>query len=147
MPARYSRTLPDDPASTWSFAPAPDVVVVNLGTNDFAGGDPGAPFVDAYTDFAAAIRGRYPSAWILIASSPMIGDSWPEGAMHRTIANGYLADVVARRREAGDARIATMDVAEQLASDGYGCDYHPNEITARKMADVAVAKIREVTGW
>jgi hypothetical protein len=55
--------------------------------------------------------------------------------------------VVARRREAGDARIATMDVAEQLASDGYGCDYHPNEITARKMADVAVAKIREVTGW
>ena len=77
----------------------------------------------------------------------VIGDGWPEGAMHRTIASGYLAEVVARRRDAGDARIATMGVAEQLASDGYGCDYHPNEITARKMADVAVAKIREVTGW
>ena len=44
-------------------------------------------------------------------------------------------------------RVGFVDLAAQLASDGYGCDYHPSEITARKMADVTAAKIREVTGW
>jgi len=147
MPARYTRTLAEDATSVWSFARAPDVVVIDLGTNDFAGGDPGQPFVDAYVDFAAAIRGHYADAWILIAHSPMLSDTYPEGAMHRTLARQHLEAVIAARQAAGDARIAYVDVAEQLAGDGYGCDYHPNQVTARKMADVLVARIRELAGW
>jgi len=36
---------------------------------------------------------------------------------------------------------------EQLDADGYGCDYHPNEVTAHKMADAVAAAIRPLTGW
>ena len=42
MPELFLRTLPDDPTSTWSFdGPAPDAVVIALGTNDYEPGIPG----------------------------------------------------------------------------------------------------------
>jgi lysophospholipase L1-like esterase len=137
MPVRFERTFADDPGNAWDFGWTPQVVVVNLGTNDFAGGDPGQAYVDAYVSFVAAIRAHYPDAWILIAHSPMIDGK------NRAVLRGHLDAVVASSGE----KVAFVDIAAQLASDGYGCDYHPNEITARKMADVTTAKIREVTGW
>ena len=49
MPVRFRRILADDPTSVWGFrGPAPDAVVVHLGANDFAKGDPGAVFEQAY---------------------------------------------------------------------------------------------------
>ncbi len=48
MPVLFELTLADDPTSTWGFStPPPDVVVINLGTNDFAQGDPGMAFQQA----------------------------------------------------------------------------------------------------
>ena len=41
MPERYERTLADDAASLGLARYTPDVVVIDLGTNDFATGDPG----------------------------------------------------------------------------------------------------------
>jgi lysophospholipase L1-like esterase len=137
MPVRFERTFADDPGTAWDFAWTPQVVVVNLGTNDFAGGDPGQAYTDAYVSFVAGLRAHYPDAWILIAHSPMI-----DGA-NRDLLRARLDAVVA----ASGTKVGFVDIAAQLASDGYGCDYHPNEITARKMADVTAAKIREVTGW
>ena len=140
----FERTFADDPSSTWDFSTTPDVVVVNLGTNDFGPGDPGTPYVDALVLFASQIRGRYPDAWILLASSPMLGDGYPAGAMHRTLQTGYVQAAVTR---AADPRVAYLDIAEQSASDGYGCDYHPNEVTAQHMADALTARVRELVGW
>ena len=148
MPVLFERTLADTDGSTWTFSGyTPDVVVVDLGTNDFAQGDPGQPYVTAFEQFLARIRSAYPSAWILVAQSPMLSDSFPQGAMLRTINAQDLATVVANRTNSGDAKVAYLDVAEQDPNDGYGCDYHPNETTQAKMAAVLVAKIREVTGW
>lgn len=134
MPVLFERQDPNDPTSVWSFDYAPDVVVIGLGTNDFSGGDPGAAFVDAYAAFVTQIRGHYPDAWLILASSPMLeGDSH---AQHL----GYLETVAS---SAGD-RVRVLDLATQLASDGYGCDYHPNEITQQKMADALVGLIHEL---
>jgi len=46
-----------------------------------------------------------------------------------------------------DMKIRVVDIPEQLAADGYGCDYHPNETTARKSANALVPAIRAATGW
>src|SRR5262249_20179368 len=57
VPALWERTIATDPASRWPFAaPPPDVVVVNLGSNDFSVGDPGRPFQDALVAFIGRIR-------------------------------------------------------------------------------------------
>jgi lysophospholipase L1-like esterase len=147
VPALYERTLADEPAP-WGFTGyTPDVVVVNLGTNDFAQGDPGPAFVTGYTAFAAAIRAHHPDAWIVIAQSPMESDDYPPGEMHRTKLNGYVDAVVAARKAAGDAKIDSLALDEQDANDKFACDYHPSLITHQKMAAKLVAKIRALTGW
>lgn len=147
MPVRFHRTLADDPASAWDFSWTPDVVVVNLGTNDFATGDPGQPYVDAYLGFVEEVRGRYPDAFILCAVGSMLSDTYPQGAMHLTRAKQYAQSVVTARNQAGDAKIGFVDLGEQDAADGLGCDYHPSVATHEKMAAKLVVAIEDVTGW
>ena len=148
MPDDFDRTLVDETA-TWGFtAYTPDVVVIDLGTNDFATGDPGAPFVAKYEAFVATVRAHAPDAWVIVAQSPMLSDGYPVGAMQRTKANAYLNQVVNDRKAGGDSRILFVDIAEQDGNaDGYACDYHPSAATHAKMAAQLVTAIRGVTGW
>lgn len=152
MPVLFGLTLPDDPTSTWAFATAaPDVVVINLSTNDFATGDPGAAFTSAYVTFLQQVRRRYAGAYVLCALSPML-----DGA-NRTASASYIQSAVSTVRAAGDTRVSMLEYpAEggtaqefdvQLASSGYGCDYHPSTRTHQIMATALVAAIRHVTGW
>jgi lysophospholipase L1-like esterase len=117
----------------------PDVIVIALGTNDFSGSDPGQPFVDAYERFITdAVRAHAPDAPILLATSPML--SGQARAQHRA----YLDAIVAHF---ADPKITVVDIPEQLSTDGFGCDYHPNETTARKSAAALVPAVRAATGW
>jgi lysophospholipase L1-like esterase len=142
MPVRFELTLADDPTSTWAFAtPAPDAVVVNLGTNDFAKGDPGAAFQQAYVAFVQQLRKHYASANIVCALSPMLGD--PARSQART----YLQAVVSQVMGAGDAHVSYFEFDEQLASDGYGCDYHPSPTTHQKMAAKLEPVLKSLDGW
>jgi lysophospholipase L1-like esterase len=141
MPEIFGRTIADDPSSAWTFdTPHPAAVIINLGTNDFSVGDPGQAFVDAYVALVADVRARYPDAWIVLAESPMLG-----GADHTAHAAHLAAVATASGGEA--ARVATLALAVQDADDGYGCDYHPNEVTQGKMATALVARLRALLGW
>lgn len=144
----YLRTIADDAGSAWDFAGySPDVVVVALGTNDFAQGDPGADFVTGLLELVDGIRAHFPDPWILLAESPMLSDSYPPGEMHRSRARAHLEAAVTAAADSGDDRVVLLEIAEQQAADGLGCDYHPNETTERKMADALVARVRALTGW
>ncbi|HET6346964.1 MAG TPA: SGNH/GDSL hydrolase family protein, partial [Myxococcota bacterium] len=96
MPELYRRTLPSDANSVWNFANwGSQVVVVNLGTNDFAQGTPSAlAFQGAYATLLADLRGRYPKALIFCVLGPMLSDAFPEGAKHLTTARAYIKSVV-----------------------------------------------------
>ncbi len=143
MPALYARTLPDDPELNWGFEDAVDAVVINLGHADFLAGDPGQPFVAAMYRLVRDVRARRPDAWILLALSPMLTDDEPAGAMHATLARGYLQDVVG----ASDERVAYLELAAQDPADGVGCAGLPGVVTQQHMAAVLVARLRELTGW
>jgi lysophospholipase L1-like esterase len=118
----------------------PDVVVIALGTNDFAGGDPGQGYVDAYQRFITdSVRLHAPGVPILLATSPMMSGAG------RTKMRSYLDAIAAHF---ADPKITVVDIPEQLAAtDGVGCDYHPNQTTARKSANALVPAIRSATGW
>jgi lysophospholipase L1-like esterase len=147
MPIRWRRTLADDPTSEWSFSVVPEVVIVNLGTNDFHAADPGSAFENAYTVFLAAIRGEYSSAAIVAAVSPMLTDRFPAGARLRAKARARIQSVVRARNAAGDAGVFYFEFDEQQASDGYACDSHPSITTHQKMSAKLVPVIRSLTGW
>ncbi|HET7544734.1 MAG TPA: SGNH/GDSL hydrolase family protein [Polyangiaceae bacterium] len=143
MPDRYPRALPDRATSTWDFSKfVPDAVLINLGTNDFATGDPGMPFQDAYLKFVTELRGHYPAArFFLTLGSMMNGDKY-------TKAIAYLKAVIAARASAGDKNLTLLEFETQDPdADGLGCDYHPSLKTHQKMADKLTAALKADLGW
>ena len=143
MPDRYPRTLPERATSTWDFGRfIPDAVVINLGTNDFAKGDPGAPFQAAYLKFVSDLRGHYPSARFFLALGTMLSsDDYAKAA-------AYLNAVIAARATAGDKNLTLLEFGLQDGNaDGLGCDYHPSLKTHQKMADKLQAALKADLGW
>lgn len=140
MPDVWLRTFADDPTSTWDFKKlTPDAVVINLATNDFAKGDPGQPFADAYLAFVKTIRAKYPSAFIVCALGTMLGGT------ELTVARGYVQGVVTA---SGDAKVSYLEMPTQdCAVDGCGCDYHPSTKTQAKMGAALAAHLKTVAGW
>jgi lysophospholipase L1-like esterase len=148
MPWLFGRTLPDDRTSVWGFpAPPPDVVVIQLGTNDFERGDPGFPFQQAFVDLFKRLRVLYPNAYLIAALSPMLSDTDPPGAVHRTKARAHIQTAVRQRAGEGDARVSYVEFDEQSAKDGYGCNKHPSFKTQQRMAVKLAAAIHALTGW
>jgi len=143
MPDRYPRTLPERATSTWDFSKfVPDAVVINLGTNDFAKGDPGAPFQAAYLKFVSDLRGHYPAARFFLALGTMLSaDDYAK-------ASTYLKAVIAARATAGDTNLTLLEFGIQDGNaDGLGCDYHPSLKTHQKMADKLQAALKADLGW
>jgi len=139
MPQIYERTMGDLAQPLWDFTrEIPDVVVINLGTNDFSTGDPGQPYVDAMVELVRRVRGRYPQAFVVLALGSMLAGS------ELTQARAHLAAV---RTTVADPRVSFLEFDVQQLADGIGCDYHPSVRTHAKMADRLVAHIRSLTGW
>ena len=142
LPVLYLRTLPDQATSAWDFAQyTPDVVVINLGTNDFATGDPGQPYADAYLAFARMVRSRYPGAYIECTNGPMLADP------SLSAARGYITGVVSTMTAGGDSRVGYLEYPTQSASNGLGCDYHPSVTTHQLMAAQLTAALKAALGW
>jgi lysophospholipase L1-like esterase len=142
MPALWERTLADRAESAWGFTEyTPDVVVVDLGTNDFWKGDPGPRFGKAYDAFLARVRSRYAQAYVVAFIGPMLdGDALKK-------ARAYVDAAVDAAHARGDARLSSFEVPPQSPKDGYGCDYHPSAATHAKVAERLADEIRRVTGW
>jgi lysophospholipase L1-like esterase len=146
MPALFERTVPQEPASRWPFdreGAAPDVVVVNLGTNDFFADhdrddkpDPidGDAFEARYVDLLARVREVRPRAAIVVTTSPMLEGEI--GARSRA----SLDRIVRRRAAAGDKQIELVVVEEQRGR--VGCDAHPD----RRMHEVLAGQLASRIG-
>jgi lysophospholipase L1-like esterase len=141
MPVRYERTLPEVSTSKWDFAQwTADVVVINLGTNDFAKGDPGTNYTTALTNFVKQVRGHYAKAEIFLTIGPMLSGTSLDKA--RT----YVTGVQSTLTTAGDTHIDFVEYAQQVTGE-IGCDYHPNLVTHQKMATKLTAAIKAKMGW
>lgn len=124
----------------WSFTRQPDVVVINLGTNDssYTGSDAGkkADFEASYVEFLRLIRSKNPNATILCTLGIM-GDNLC--ANIENAAKTYT-------EETGDSNIRTMRFDVQSASDGYAADWHPTHATHKKAAEKLAAELKAILG-
>ncbi len=126
----------------WDFNKlVPDLIVINLGTNDdsYTKEDTGkqAEYAREYVEFLKKVRRNNPHAPILCTLGIMGDRLYPyvEQAV-----KGYT-------RETGDSNISAMKFDEQLAADGYAADFHPSEATHRKAASKLTAQIRKLMNW
>jgi len=149
LPDLYDRILPDRADSHWDFASwTPDVVLVNLGTNDFAGGNPEEEgWVGAYHAFIARIRKNAPHAYIYCALGPMMNDTWSPSKTALTTARRYVNRVVTETRAAGDTRVSFIEFPMQTGANGFGGDWHPNIKTHRLMADKLIQTLEADLKW
>lgn len=134
MPELWRRTLTNTAASTWDFSRfTPDVVVVNLGSNDFSSNIGESDFVGAYVALLGEVRTRYPSAMIFCVT-------WKDwGATH----GGWVTEAMAMT---GDTNLRHLGFSVDPA-DGLGCDYHTNLITNQKLGAVLTEALRAELGW
>jgi lysophospholipase L1-like esterase len=137
MSSIYETTLGTQASPPWSFAPQPDAVLINLGTNDSATGDPGQAYEDGYVTFLKNVRSHYPNAWILLTMGPMTSD--PMLTSMRT----HIANVVTT---AADSKVVKVDIDVQDAT-ATGCDYHPNVAEDTKLATALQGAIAAKLGW
>jgi hypothetical protein len=137
MPALFELALPargKAVGAPFSFdvQPAPDAVLVALGTNDVLS-TAAAPFEPrvferAYVTFLGRLRGVYPRARLAIATSPMVeGD-------RRAVLGASLAAV------AGQTGAGLLDFEPQ--GDRQGCDGHPDREAHRIMGEQLAAFLR-----
>ncbi|MCA9711536.1 MAG: hypothetical protein KDK70_37200, partial [Myxococcales bacterium] len=139
MPEVYDRTIASE-GTSWGFSWQPDVVVINLGTNDFSTDNdpPQGLFVDSYVAFLTHLRDVYPDAFILVVAPSLFG-------AEVGLVEGYLLDVVGQRQAAGDPDVAFADINVEWI--GSGCDGHPNVVTHAGMADRLVEELQLHLGW
>ncbi len=139
----YDGTTTDPNTPPWDFSRwIPQVVVINLGTNDFstAPHPDGEVFLRGYVDLIVKIRNRYPDAHIFAVAGPIMVD--PAGPTIRS--------AVSQMREVlGDDRVYFVPIENnlQLSAVDYGCDWHPNASGQRKIADQLTPVIAQTLGW
>lgn len=132
MPRRYPYAIPD--TALWDFSLyQPQVVVINLGTNDFGAGDPGTPYETAYVSFVQTIRGKYPDAYFVLIDM--------YGGMRLTRIN----NVVTTLKMGGESKVEALSL--NAVQNNLGCNQHPNVAGQQGMGTTLAARLRVVMGW
>lgn len=155
QPVLWTRYGANDADNSYDYSYQPDIVVINLGTNDFGylltnattgqtydGRAPikEADFTTAMVNFVKLVRSHYITAEVFITSSPMLDDSYPTtaDAQHTTQSNAIKAAVA----ELGSfSHFVDFPPQDQSV---LGCDYHPAEIEHEKMAAILTSAIQDV---
>jgi hypothetical protein len=137
MSALYANTLGSQPEPAYDFARQPDAVIINLGTNDSAKGDPGQPYEDGYVALLGTVRSKYPRAWLFLTIGPMTGEPML-GTMR-----AHIDNVVARVH---DPKIVRALLEPQNPATT-GCDYHPDLDAHELVADALARVLKERLGW
>jgi lysophospholipase L1-like esterase len=134
MPELYGRTLTASASPEWDFSSfVPDVVVVNLGTNDFSAALDSGAFIDAYVALLGEVRGHYPSASIYCVTWAHWGGT----------NQGY---VLAAIDQFGDAQVSSIEFTIE-PEEGFGCDYHPSLSTHERLGAQLTQTLEADLGW
>lgn len=143
MPDRFDRALMDAPAPQWNFTQwQPELVVIDLGLNDYSGLKDEAGNVSAenselyrtrYHKFLATIRRVYPNTKILAV------------AAHVPWMREQVQNIVAAERAQGrsDIHYAQYD----YFPGGYVANGHPSVYTHEKIAEQLLAAMQRARIW
>ena len=108
----------------------PDLVVVNLGTNDVIGGTTAARLREGVRSFVTQLKTAHPSAKIV----------WVYGSMRDKFANDIKEEVEAL----GGHFLKAYTIAD---SEDIGSRYHPSDDAHAKLAKNLESQLRSIMGW
>ena len=108
----------------------PDVIVVNLGTNDFASQVDEQYFETQYSDFLTSLRTIYPDSSIVCVAGP-----------HKVglLAKTHIQSIVEAHKSCGEEHIYFKELSP---AEGLGADGHPSSSEQEVAGNELVAFIR-----
>ncbi len=132
---RYKRTLADDATAHWNGDDyRPDVITILIGTNDYWTGSVTEEYRDGVTALVEEVRSTYPEQPIYLIVSPML-----------------VADVRQHHKQELEKvrfnNLKVIDLGKIEPQDGYGCHWHPNIITNKRMAKNLVKVLQQDLEW
>jgi lysophospholipase L1-like esterase len=158
MPEYWTRYGTNDADNSYDNSYRPQIVVINLGTNDWSyllynstgqsyrGRDNVnvTQFISTYTAFAKSIQQKYNNPYLFLTSSPLLGDYYPTAAdaQHTAQANATKAVVAQLGSKAHFVDFPSQDTSVV----GQGCDSHPSAAEHQVMAGILTKAIRSVVG-
>jgi lysophospholipase L1-like esterase len=142
MPAIFERILPQR-ADSPLFDPKaikPDVITINLNTNDFDPANPAPPkeeFVAVYQKFVKRLQEWWPAAKIVCISGPMVG------------AEGRAREFVQASAEGLNQpdKVSFLVLTRNVEKEGLGGDWHPSQATHDANSKALAEHLAKVTGW
>jgi hypothetical protein len=142
MTNNYCRIFFGDENPKYSFNDKPDLVCIDLGTNDFSvnGGD-SARFVGNYFRLIDTIQTKYAMPDIICLLGPMLSDS---ALINVRKYLKYIADVANRK---GKGNVYFFEMSQQTGSAGIGIDYHPTVAQHIKNGKELTEYIKMLKGW
>lgn len=143
MRQQYEYTFYNDKSEKWDFRRcSPDVICINLGTNDTSTKNYDAKlFYQAYKDFVRMVRSHNPKSKIVLLCGSMLNGE------ELDFVKSTLNDIAKEYNDAGDKDVYRFDFTPQTGELYYGADYHPSIWQHEKMAAELVAYLRTLMRW
>lgn len=141
----YTQVLPGVP---YDFKFQPDIIVVNLGANDFGcETNQGVPlnyehFVNAYDSLILIIRQHYRFTPILLTRGGYLTDSYPKNKLQLTNHLSAVQAIVELQHAREDSLVFTAEF--DPISSPYGENWHPSRVDHLKMANKMIPVIQEI---
>ncbi|HET6558667.1 MAG TPA: SGNH/GDSL hydrolase family protein, partial [Prolixibacteraceae bacterium] len=138
----YERIFLYDAAPLYSFTQKPDLICVDLGTNDFSTnqGD-SARYVSRFFQFINTLQTKNQGADILLLVGPMLwGNDLARVKRYLT----FVADSATNRNQ---GKVYFFEMSAQSGSLGIGIDYHPTVAQHLKNSGELVGYISKLKGW
>lgn len=138
MPELFNRTLPTQKTPEWDHSRfVPDVVVINLGTNDMntTGDKPPLDkeaYMSAYKTFLARLKVFAPNAKFILSIGPMTFEPVSE----------WLPELATE-----DSTISVLTYEGFSGPEDIGGHWHPTVLKHTKMTTELAAEIQKTTGW
>lgn len=126
----------------WDFSRyVPDIILINLGTNDCSWckdiQERKDNYRDKYVEFLKYIRQNNPGAEILCML----------GTMDQRVLKELEEAVKTFGMTQKDEKVHFLSLPPQNPEDGYGADWHPCELTQRKTAELVAREVRRIMNW
>ena len=143
MTTEYEYTNLYDRSERWDFSRfQPQVVCINLGTNDLSTQPYDVNLLkQGYQRLLKLVRTNNPKAKIVFLCGSMLNGKELE------IAKQLLDDVTAEANKAGDKSVYRFNFTPQNGDLGFGNDYHPSDRQHEKMAAELAAFLRALMHW
>lgn len=143
MNTEYKYTMLYDDSQLWDFARfTPDVVCVNLGTNDTSTeGADSTLLAKGFNNLYKQIRSHYPDAKIIFLSGCMMKGNALK------MAKDAMDTTMKYALSNGDTNVYRLDFETHDGSLGYGASWHPSMKQHDVMAKQLTSYLKSITKW